>query len=47
LAGKIGAAICAKSFENDWIRRVQGSRAVALTTKGRRLFRDTLGVLNF
>jgi DNA-binding transcriptional ArsR family regulator len=47
LAGKIGAAICAKSFENDWIHRVQGGRAVALTTKGRLQFRDTLGVSNF
>jgi len=47
LAGKIGAAICAKSFENDWVLHVQGSRAIALTTKGRQLFRDTLGVSNF
>ena len=47
LARKIRAAICAKSFENDWILRVQGSRAVAPTTKGRQLFRDTLDVLNF
>ena len=47
LARKIRGTICAKSFENDWILRVQGSRAVAPTTKGLQLFRDTLDVLNF
>lgn len=44
LAGRIGAAICTSSFDNGWIRRVKGSRAVALTPKGAQKFRETLGV---
>lgn len=44
LAGAVGAALCARSFEENWIRRIRGSRAVAVTPKGWRFFRDTLGV---
>jgi DNA-binding transcriptional ArsR family regulator len=44
LAGAIGAALCARSFEAAWIRRVAGTRAVEVTPKGWRLFRDTVGV---
>ncbi len=43
LAGSIGAALCAHSFANDWIRRVRGTRAVAITPKGERVFREQFG----
>jgi DNA-binding transcriptional ArsR family regulator len=44
LAGAIGAALCARSFEAGWIRRIAGTRAVTVTPQGWRLFRNTLGV---
>jgi DNA-binding transcriptional ArsR family regulator/ribosomal protein S19E (S16A) len=44
LAGKLGAAICQLSFDNGWIRRVEASRAVMITPKGQRAFREMLGV---
>lgn len=44
LAGTLGAALCARSLEENWIRRVKGSRAVTVTPKGWRVFRDTIGV---
>jgi hypothetical protein len=43
LAGSFGAALCAHSFEAGWIRRVQGTRAVAITPKGMRIYRDVIG----
>lgn len=43
IAGAVGAAICAHSVSNDWIRRVQGSRAVTVTPKGYRIFREKFG----
>lgn len=44
LAGTLGTALCALSFEKDWIRRRKETRAVMITAKGRRSFRDLLGV---
>jgi DNA-binding transcriptional ArsR family regulator len=44
LAGAVGAALCARSFEENWIRRIRGSRAVDVTPKGWHFFRDALGV---
>jgi DNA-binding transcriptional ArsR family regulator len=44
LAGAVGAALCARSFEQNWIRRIAGTRAVAVTPKGWRIFRDAMGV---
>jgi DNA-binding transcriptional ArsR family regulator len=44
LAGSVGTALCARSFEEDWIRRIQGTRAVAVTPKGERFFREVIGV---
>src|SRR5262249_30611599 len=44
LAGAVGAAICAHSFQNGWIRRIPASRAVAVTPKGQRIFREDFGV---
>jgi DNA-binding transcriptional ArsR family regulator len=43
LAGAVGAALCALSFEKSWIRRIEGTRAVAITPRGARVFRDTFG----
>ena len=44
LAGAIGTALCARSFEADWIRRLDRTRAVTVTPKGWRVFHDTLGL---
>jgi DNA-binding transcriptional ArsR family regulator len=40
LAGKIAAAICLHAFAAVWIRRVPGTRAIAITPKGERIFRE-------
>ena len=40
LAGAVGAALCAHSFDKGWIRRIDGTRAVAVTPKGQRIFRE-------
>jgi hypothetical protein len=44
IAGTIGAAMCAHSFGKDWIRRINGTRAVTITPKGERIFREEFGV---
>jgi len=44
LAGAFGAALCAHSLANGWIRRTEGSRAVTVTPKGQRIFREEFGV---
>lgn len=44
LAGAVGAALCMLSLKNGWIRRINGTRAVAITPKGERIFREQLGV---
>ena len=43
LAGALGAALCAHSFANGWIRRINGTRAVGITPKGSRVFREEFG----
>lgn len=40
LAGAVGAALCAHFLSANWIRRIEGTRAVAITPKGQRSFRD-------
>lgn len=44
LAGTLGSALCALSFEQGWIRRSAGTRAVTITPKGHRIFREAIGV---
>jgi DNA-binding transcriptional ArsR family regulator len=44
LAGVVGAALCAHCFAEDWICHIKGTRAVAITPKGQRWFRDAFGV---
>ena len=43
LAGAVGAALCAHSLAKNWIRRIDGTRAVAITPKGLRVFREEFG----
>ena len=44
LAGVVGAAICAHRFEQGWARRLDGTRAVLITPKGQRVFREEFGL---
>jgi DNA-binding transcriptional ArsR family regulator len=44
LAGAVGAALCTHSLEHGWVRRIPGTRAVAITPKGQRIFHDEFGV---
>jgi DNA-binding transcriptional ArsR family regulator len=43
LAGAVGAAICAHSQDKGWTRQLDGTRAVLITPKGQRIFRETFG----
>ena len=44
LAGVLGATIANHAFEQSWIRRVDGSRAVSVTRKGEAELKRLLGV---
>lgn len=44
LAGRLGAAICRHGFEANWLRRIDGTRAVAVTPKGEVGFRKVFGL---
>lgn len=44
VGGTLGAALAARCFALNWIRRVDGSRTVAVTPAGERGFRETFGV---
>lgn len=44
LAGRLGAALCAHGLEQSWIRKRAGSRALDITPKGQRAYRDLLRV---
>ncbi len=44
LGGAVGALICSHSLNNGWTRQVDGTRAVVITPKGERIFRETFGV---
>src|SRR4051794_2982551 len=44
LAGRVGAALAARMFELDWIRRTRTPRAVRVTDAGRQGMLATLGV---
>jgi DNA-binding transcriptional ArsR family regulator len=43
LAGAVGAAICTHSMQHGWTRRLDGTRAVLVTPKGERVFRERFG----
>jgi len=44
LAGALGAALCTHCLGEGWVRRVRGSRALSITPKGERAFREEFGV---
>lgn len=44
LAGRLGAALCRHSFEVGWIRRIDGTRAVSVTQKGRAAMAKMFGI---
>jgi DNA-binding transcriptional ArsR family regulator len=43
LAGAVGAAICSHSMRQGWTRPLDGTRAVLITRKGERVFRERFG----
>jgi DNA-binding transcriptional ArsR family regulator len=44
LAGHVGAALCKHCLSEGWIKHIDGTRAVAITVKGQRNFRDIFGI---
>jgi hypothetical protein len=42
--GVVGAALCAHSFAEGFVRRIDGTRAVQITPKGLRAYREKFGV---
>ena len=44
IAGQLGAAICTHAFEQAWVRRVGGSRALEITPIGNRAFWSAFGI---
>lgn len=44
LAGHVGAALCKHCLSEGWIKHVDGTRAVAITAKGQRHFREVFGI---
>lgn len=43
LAGAVGAAICRHCFDSGLVRRIAQTRALAITPKGQRVFRERFG----
>ena len=44
LAGAVGAALCKHCLSEGWIKHIDGTRAVAVTVKGQRNFKDLFGI---
>jgi hypothetical protein len=44
LAGVVGGALCRHCFTAGWIKHIDGTRAVAITAKGQRQFREIFGI---
>jgi DNA-binding transcriptional ArsR family regulator len=44
LAGLVGAALCRHCLNEGWIKHIDGTRAVAVTVKGQRNFKDVFGI---
>jgi predicted transcriptional regulator/ribosomal protein S19E (S16A) len=43
LAGRLGAAVCRHSLNAGWVRRIEGTRAVSVTPKGRSAIAKVFG----
>lgn len=44
VAGAVGAALCDCCFHLGWLRRIDGTRAITVTPKGRRELKQSFGV---
>lgn len=44
LAGRLGAAVCSHFLDRHWVIRVDGSRALRITPKGRQALRERFGI---
>ena len=44
LAGVVGAALCAHSLAEGFVTRIDGTRALRVTPKGLRVYRDKFGI---
>lgn len=44
LAGRLGAAVCRHFLERHWVTRVNGSRALSITPKGRQALHTQFGI---
>ena len=44
VAGRLGAALCDRCFALGWVRRIDGTRAIAVTPVGRKEFKRNFGV---
>ena len=44
LGGALGTAVCERFFQEGWVRRLAGSRALELTDEGKRALQGRLGL---
>ena len=44
IAGIVGASMCRTAFERGWVARIPSTRAISITTAGRRAFHDAFDV---
>jgi DNA-binding transcriptional ArsR family regulator len=44
IAGKLGAALCRHWLEKRWVRRLEDTRALEITTPGRQVLREVFGI---